>query len=154
DNLVSSGNTGFTLANAALTRTGGGAITLSSIELASLTGTAGDDVFTVGGWTGTATLNAGSGGTQDRVASSNDANFPLTNTSLTRSTGGPFTLANMDQASLTGGAGNNVFTVSGWSHAASIDGGGGTDRIISSNDSNLTLAGTTASSTLTRGSVI
>ena len=48
---------------------------------------AGDNDFTVSGWTGGAFLSGGSGGT-DSVISSNNANFTLSQTSLTRSDGG------------------------------------------------------------------
>ncbi len=137
DRVIQTVDANQTLTNALLTGTGSD--TLAGIEAATLTGGAGDNTFTVTGWTGTAIID-GAGGTADSIVSSNNANFVLANALLTRSTGGSFTLANVEQATLTGGAGNNTFTVSGWTNSATINGAGGTaDIIVSSNDANFLL---------------
>ena len=111
------------------------------MEVATLTGGAADNSFTVSGWSGTGTLD-GAGGT-DSVVATNDVDFTLTNTSLARTTLGALTLASIESATLTGGAANNSFTVSGWSGTGTLDGAGGTgDSIVATNDVDFTLANT------------
>src|SRR5439155_5618597 len=83
DVVIEIADVNFTLAATRLI--GPGSDALSGIEQALLTGGAGNNVFTVSGWAGTATL-AGGGG-QDTVVSANDANFVLSDIRLTRSTG-------------------------------------------------------------------
>jgi Ca2+-binding RTX toxin-like protein len=90
-------------------------------------------------------LSGGAG--TDTVRETANANFTLTNTSLSCS--GSDNLVSIEQAELTGGGSGNVFTVTGWSGRATIDGGAGTDRLVASNDghfklSNVRLARTTA----------
>ena len=98
-----------------------------------MTGGAAADSFDVSGWTGNATINGGAGA--DVIVSSNDANFVLTNTSLTRTMAGPvtsvFTLSGVESATLTGGAGNNVinagaFTLGG----VTLNGLAGNDTLV------------------------
>ena len=74
------------------------------------------------------------------VVSANDQDFVLSDALLTRSDGSNFALTSIEEAQLTGGASANKFTVSGWSKTATIDGGSSNDTIISSNDTNFTLA--------------
>ena len=134
DQLVLSQNTSFNLSDTALSRGSGGAFTLSNIEDARLTGGAGANVFTLSGWTGTATLISDSA---DRLVLTHDTNFTLTNSSLLRSGGGAVALGAIKDATLTGGTGNNAFTYSeNWAGAtgiASFDGAGGTDTLIAPN---------------------
>jgi hypothetical protein len=94
----------------------------------TLVGGGGNDQFIVSNATGTDTLNATGG--KGTLIASGDANYTLTNAKLTRSTGGTFTLLNIKNAVLTGGAGNDTFTVSGWTHSASLNGGGGTATVV------------------------
>jgi hypothetical protein len=115
----------FALTNTALSRTGRQQLALTRMENASLTGDANDNRFAVSLWTGTATLN-GLGGVNE-VVSANDADFTLSNTNLTRSTGGDFTLQGIGEATLTGGASANTFTVSGWTGTVDLNGSGGGD---------------------------
>lgn len=125
-NAVStSGN--FVLSNGLLRRTGRGDMVLQNIEEANLSGGADETQFTVSGWTSTANLNGGGG--VNRVISSNDANFTLTNTFLTRSTGGTFGLQGVTRATLTGGASANTFTL-GWTGVADLNGAVGGDTYI------------------------
>src|SRR5262249_38669884 len=134
----STNDTDFTLTNSILTRADGGSFTLANIESAQLTGGASPNRFTVSGWTHAATLDGGAN--TDTIISSNDTDFVLADALLTRNDGGSFTLANIENAELTGGASANRFTVSGWTHAATLDGGANTDTIISSNDTDFVLA--------------
>jgi Ca2+-binding RTX toxin-like protein len=80
---------------------------------------------------------------------SGDVNFTLWNTRLVGQ--GVDTLVGINGARLTGGAGNNVFNLSRWTLAASLDGGAGLDTVVSSinanaalTDARLTRAGTAA----------
>src|SRR6185436_6696481 len=123
------------LADTSLARAGSGTLTLSSIEVANLTGGGSANSFTVSGWTGTGTLD-GAGGS-DTVAATNDvANFTLTDTTLDRTGTGQLTLTSIEVANLTGGGSANSFTVSGWTGSASITGGGGSDTLVGPNTTN------------------
>ena len=76
----------------------------------------------------------------DTVSETGDVNFTLTNTSLVGV--GTDTLSSLEIAKLTGGAGSNVFDVSGWTSTvagSTLSGQGGTDRIVLSRDANMTL---------------
>ncbi|HKB02514.1 MAG TPA: calcium-binding protein, partial [Gemmataceae bacterium] len=143
DRVVSVNGGNFTLSNTSLVRSGGGAFALSGFERASLTGDGGDNVFTVGGWTGSATLTGALGA--DRVAATGKptaaTTFTLTDTSLKLTGGitGTFALAGIEQASLVGGAADDTFVVSGWTQVATVSGGGGTDKLVSVNDADFTL---------------
>ena len=110
---------------------------LSGISHAVLTGGPSDNRFTVSGWSGQATITGG-GGT-DTILSVNDADFTLTDALLTRSTGGTFQLVGIDRAQLTGGPGDNTFTVSGWTYDATLTGGGGIDTVVSTNNEDFAL---------------
>jgi hypothetical protein len=93
----------------------------------TLTGGGGNDIFNVSGSTGSDTLTQGSG--TGTVISNVDTNFTLTNTLLTQSNGGSFSLSGITNAVLTGGPGNNTFNVGGWTGPATLIGGGGTDTV-------------------------
>jgi len=84
-----------------------------------LDGKSGDD-FLDGG-TGNDDLNGGEG--TDSIKVTHDTSFTLTDTRLTRSTGEVDTLDNLEVASLTGGVHPNVFTLTGWTGNATINGG-------------------------------
>lgn len=74
----------------------------------SLPAWAGANTFTAGGWTGGGSLTGGDG--SDTVVAGKDADFTLTNTALSAGDGLDLTLAAVEVANLTGGAGNNTFT--------------------------------------------
>jgi hypothetical protein len=107
--------------------TNSGSDALTDVEEVSLNGGAADNTFTVSGWTAGGVTLDGAGGT-DRVVSANDADFTLADTALSRSAGGSFVLASIEQAGLTGGAGGNRFVVSAWTGSATLDGGLGLAR--------------------------
>ena len=140
DTIISSNDTDFVLADALLTRGDGASFTLASIESAQLTGGASANKFTVSGWSKTATIDGGAG--TNTIISSNDTDFVLADALLTRGDGASFTLTSIQTAQLTGGASDNKFTVSGWSHSATLDGGAGSNTIISTNDANFNLSDT------------
>lgn len=116
-----------------------------------LIGSAGADVIqgndgndTLTGNLGADSLDGGMG--TDIVIESRDANMALTDGSLKIGLSETNILVSVEQAALLGGAGNNTFTMTGWSNAASLDGGAGNDRIILTADINMTLG----ASSLTR----
>src|SRR5205807_1986641 len=123
----------FVLTNAALMRSDGVTFHLNGITQARLSGGAHDNTFDVSAFTGQATLDGAAGGA-DSVVSSNNANFTLTDTSLTRSTGGSFALgndsvqANGGNDTVDAGAGND--TVLGGAGDDSIIGGTGADLLV------------------------
>jgi hypothetical protein len=128
DVVAATDNADFTLADGNVTISTGASIYLTGITRANLTGGAGDNTFDVSRWTGTATLTGGGG--NDKVVAVNNANFTLTDTSLTRSSGGSFTLAAITGAVLSGGPGNNKLDASGFSGNASLYGAAGNDTLL------------------------
>ena len=144
DTVFEAADADFTLTNTSLAGGATGVDLLAGDERVQLAGGAGDNTFTVTGATDFAvTLTGGAGA--DQVVSTDDADFTLSNALLTRSTGGTFALAGIEQAALTGGAGNNAFTVSGWTGAATLAGGGGVDRVVATADANFNLSDTALS---------
>ncbi len=144
DSLVIAQDTSFTLGNAALSRGAGSPIALTGVEAASLTGGASANMFDLSGWTGTATLNGGSG--TDRLQLTQDTDFTLANSSLTRASGGALTLAGIEDAGLTGGSNANTFDLTGWSGTASLDGLDATNTLVAGQSTLLVLT----NSSLTR----
>ncbi len=67
-----------------------------------------------------------------------NVDFTLTNTNLVGV--GTDTLANFQIAKLTGGIGNNIFTVSDWTGGGTLTGSTGTDRIVATRDTDMTLS--------------
>ncbi len=163
DRLVEAGDVNFKLTKTSLT--GLGTDTLNWIEAASLTGGAGNNLLDASQFTGPVTLDGGAGndtllggagddvltgglgddvlnggaGT-DRVVEAGDVNFKLTNASLTGL--GNDTLIGVEQAALTGGAGNNLIDASLFSGSVTLDGGAGNDTLIGGAGNDLLLGGT------------
>jgi Ca2+-binding RTX toxin-like protein len=79
---------------------------------------------------------AGGAGT-DRLSASGDANFLIDNLLLASSGGGRIYFDDVEQATLTGGDGNNSLNAAGFSGAAILNGGNGNDALRggSGNDS-------------------
>jgi hypothetical protein len=77
-------------------------------------------------------------GAYHQPGESADVNFTLSNTRLVGL--GVDTLVGVNGAMLTGGAGNNLFDVSGWTLPAVIDGGAGSDMVLSTNNANFVLS--------------
>jgi RHS repeat-associated protein len=157
DTVAEAGDVHFTLSNNNCT--GPGIDTLSSIEQARITGSVNDNTFTVSGWTGTATIEGGLG--EDSIVSANDSSFTLTNSQLTRSTGGIFSFSGIESAQLTGGASGNSLnaaaftlgpvtldgaggddTLQGGTRSDWLIGGSGVDRVIAAGDVSFTLSNT------------
>jgi hypothetical protein len=138
DTIRAAKNTDFTLSDTTLATGDGMSLTLNAVSFANLTGGTGDHRFDVGGWSGGGALTGGGG--NDTVTATRDTNFTLADTSLSARDGLSLALAGIRTATLTGGAGNNAFDVSGWSGNATVTGGGGTDTVVASNDGDFTLA--------------
>ncbi|MEI7921717.1 MAG: HYR domain-containing protein [Planctomycetota bacterium] len=138
DTIISTRDANYTLTNTSLA-IGAQALTLSAIGVASLTGGLSANTFTVSGWTGSGTLTGGGG--LDTVVAVRDASFTLTNTSLAIGTQ-TLALSAIGVANLTGGVSANSFTVTGWTGAGTLTGGGGSDTVIATSDSNFTLTNT------------
>jgi hypothetical protein len=144
DAVAGAGNANWTLAPTVLRSTGGGQILITAVEQGRLTGGAGNNVLDATTFTGT-TFLSGQGGNDtlrggrgfDWVTESANANFTLSNTRLVGL--GVDTLIGVNGARLTGGAGSNVFNVSGWTLTAVLDGGAGSDMLVSSRNANHTL---------------
>jgi len=121
-------NLDFKLSDWNLTLSNGDSIALQSIPKAVLTGGSLDNTFDVSNWTGSATLNGGGG--NDRVQSTNDANFTLADSGLTRSTGGSFNLSGIDEAILTGGIDGTTIDATGFTGKAFLYGGAGNNTLV------------------------
>ena len=86
-------------------------------------------------------VNVTGGAGSDTIAVTRDANMTLSDGSLEVDGAYNLTLAGIEAANLTGGASDNLFTVSGWTGTGALDGAGGTgDRIVASKDTNFTLS--------------
>jgi hypothetical protein len=108
----------------------------------TLTGALGNN--TLSGGPGKNSLIGGKG--TNTVSEGGSGAFTLANAGVTLKSGTTTTLTDtltgFTQASLTGGPGNDTFTVSGWSHVASLNGGGGTDSVIAGGSTNFNLSDT------------
>ncbi len=87
------------------------------------------------GGPGDDTVDGGNGGDElaggpgtDRVVAAGNSSFTLTDTSLTGQ--GQDNLSSFEQASLTGGTGNNTLDASAFSGEATLDGGAGDDTYL------------------------
>ncbi len=147
DRVVARGDTDFRLTANQLT--GLGADTLDSIEEAYLTGGLGNNILDAAGFTGDLVILEGQAGDDtligrlvgiDRVRAQGDANFTLTDTQLTGL--GTDSLTDIDQATLSGYSGDNVFDASGFTRGAvTLSGGGGMDKLLGGNGNDTLLGG-------------
>lgn len=137
-------------------------VNVTGFERFNITGTAGDDSFigsagefvinggagndilvtgsgndTLTGGLGDDTLDGGEG--NDRLVEWGDVNFTLTNTSLTGL--GTDTLVSIEQASLAGGASDNVIDTTAFSGAVILDGGAGNDLLVSGSGDDILTGG-------------
>lgn len=95
---------------------------------------------------GGASYDGGTG--TDSVIVTANTDFTLTNSLLGLGAFGNVALANVESATLTGGASDNLFNVAGWTGAAVLDGGTGTDTIQFSQNADITLAPTSLTTSL------
>lgn len=134
DSVNVSKDANFVLTSTSLTASDGLNLVLATMEVANLTGGAGDNTFDVGGWNSTGTLSGGGG--INTVAATRNANLTLTNSSIAASGGFTMSLSAVTRAQLIGGTSANTFNLSGWSGGGSLEGGGGNDilAMTKSND--------------------
>lgn len=132
DTINETANSNFILTNSKLTRANGEEDTLNNIEIANLNGGAGNNTFTLTGWTGNGSLNGGGGA--DTVIWAANANFTLTDGSLNvtpvSGLASNFALSSIENAILTGGDGNNTLNAAGFSGSTILTGGLGNDILI------------------------
>ena len=122
----------FTLTDSQLSTADGMSLALDSIAIANLTGGVGNDTFDLLGWTGDGTIQGGGTGDWDTLLAQGEGSFTLTNTSLAITGRPTLALAAIEAAHLTGGGGDDTFTVSGWTGGGSLAGGGGTNTVTAS----------------------
>lgn len=122
----------FVLSDVALATTDGMSMRLQQVTLAALAGGNGNDTFDLSGWNGGGTLSGGAG--YDTFILMRDTDFVLADALLEMADGTQLVLAGLENAWLTGRASDNVFTISQWTGAGSIDGGAGLNRLVVSRD--------------------
>lgn len=106
-NTVSkSGDVNYTLSDTRLKSSDGMNMALANIQSANLTGGASNNYFELSGWTGSGTVTGG-GGT-NTVDKGGDLNYTLSDSRLKSSDGMNVTLADIQNAGLTGGGSANV----------------------------------------------
>jgi hypothetical protein len=140
DRVSATADADMTLADGNLKTSLGGSFLLTNIRQANLTGISLDNVFDVSLWTGTGLLTGGSG--LDRVVTVNDANLILSDTSLSRSSGGSFTLSGIKRATLGGGPGNNLLDAHAFSGDVLLYGAAGNDTLLGGSGNDYLDAGT------------
>ena len=132
DTIVASKDVNFTLSDSVLQTSDNMNLSLSGINRAMLTGGGSANSFELTGWTGSGKLTGGSG--NDTLAVTRNADITVTTTSsLTALDSVGFntmTLATIEAVNLTGGTGNNVFTLNNWLGAGIVTGGGGSDAVV------------------------
>ena len=147
--LIESRNSNFTLSDTSLVISADAATDiLAFVQEVSLTGGAGANLMDAATFTGNVTLLGGDGadtlrgglgndsldgqGGVDRLEQTADVNFTLATNSLA-GMGFDF-LSNIEEASLAGGASDNIFGVSGWNTVATLNGAAGNDRVVKTAD--------------------
>ena len=129
DRIVETADTDFRLSNLLLVRGTGEVDDLDDIEVAWLTGGAGNNRFDLTGWTGGGSVDGGAG--SDTLAWAADANFLLTTGQLLVSTAlGPTTLTSIEGAELTGGESDNLIDAHAFDGSTILSGGNGHDTLL------------------------
>jgi hypothetical protein len=125
DSVLESIGSNYTLTEGLLTGTGESFTDeLGGIKVANLDATnPNSNSFNVSGWTGTGSLNGLPG--ISMVIASKNANFDLTDTSLTSSEGMSMSLSGISAANLTGTGSGDVFVTSGWTQGGALKGNNG-----------------------------
>jgi hypothetical protein len=127
--VILSANANFTLTNGTLTLSTGGTFYLINIQNVLLTGGSSGSTFNVSGWAASATLTGQSGVANTVVVSQAASLMTLTNSLLTISGGGTFTLVNVANAVLTGGTTGTTFDVRAWTGTDTLNSQGGPNPV-------------------------
>ena len=141
DTVVWEGKGNVVLGNALLTTT---AIkgTMAAIGFAEITGDSSSATYDLNGWTGKATIEAGTG-TDTLMVRAISTNASLTDTALTVGTAQIGTLKDFENAILYGTSASQTFNVAGWTNTGSIFGVGGTDTLLDTGSGAFLMQGTT-----------
>ncbi|MCX8155585.1 MAG: hypothetical protein N3J91_03895 [Verrucomicrobiae bacterium] len=115
-----------------------------------LDGKGGDDLLD--GGPGNDELDGGEG--QDTIQETANTHFTLTDYRLIRGTGEVDLLRSIEVAHLTGGAGANTFTLTGWTGRGSLSGGDGLDTVVWAADANFTLSDASLTMSLASGPML
>jgi hypothetical protein len=118
----------FALTDSRLLTSDGMSLALQHLSVANLTGGPSNNLFDVGGWTGSGSIDGGGG--PNKVVATRDTDFNLSDTALSDSAGMALSLAHIQSAALTGGDGPNQFVVSNWTGNAVLDGRGDPDTYV------------------------
>ena len=115
--LVSSIDGNQELSNSQLKRTPASSTTVQTIAIigftqASLAGGASDNTMSIGGWTGSVTVDGGSG--YDTISVTTDTDFNIADGLIKRVGTGDATIIGIENGVFRGGAKANKFDVSGW----------------------------------------
>ncbi|MDI1313706.1 FlgD immunoglobulin-like domain containing protein, partial [Prosthecobacter sp.] len=175
DTIVAANNANFTLSNTTLGRSGTGGFTLTSIEVAKLTGGASANSFTVSGWTGSATID-GAGGTDSytvSVTGSGSGNVTINDSgagagdtltvngtsaaNLIAITGSRVSVgvevvnySNIESLTVNGLGGNDTFNITAAVIPTTVNGGSGNDIFtVTANTGGLTINGFDGVDTIT-----
>lgn len=140
DTIVENRDLNYTLTATQLLVTGGEVDTLTSIELAQLSGGASNNTFDLSAFPGSATIDGGVG--RDTFVGTSTGNFTISLSTVVTSLGVNYAFANLEVLLLTGSAGANTFTDNGWAGDATYDGGAGVDTLIENRNVNFTLSAT------------
>jgi Ca2+-binding RTX toxin-like protein len=88
---------------------------------------------------GTFTFNGGAGA-GDQITAIANVNYTLSDTSLSIPSNGSITLAGIEKASLTGGAGNNNIDASNFTGATTLNGAAGSDTLLGGSNDDMLIA--------------
>lgn len=120
-----------TLTDASLTR-GGQVLTLSGIHLAQLSGVSGNDEFNLAGWTGAATVTGGSGANNTLDGPNVASTWNFSSASAGNISAGANNIQFSQIKNFKGGSANDTFNLaSDQPVLGTIDGGGGTQNVLS-----------------------
>ncbi len=138
-------NAAFIVSNSNVTVTGLSSTSYSQFGTVTLLGGSGSDSFNVTSFTtGTGILAIDGAGGTNTIVAANDLNYSLSSTTLSRAGLQGIAITNIGLASLTAGANDNTFNITGFTGSGTLNGGGGNDVLISANGSysNITLTNT------------
>jgi hypothetical protein len=115
---------------------------MAAIGFAEITGDSSSATYDLNGWTGKATIEAGTG-TDTLTVRAIATNASLTDTALTIGTAQIGTLKDFENAILYGTSASQTFNVAGWTNTGSIFGVGGTDSLLDTDSGAFLMQGTT-----------
>lgn len=116
--------------------------TITSVENLSVVGGPSDNIFDASGWTGgTITVDGGGHTAGDTIKAAGDADFTVTDSSITINGAAGIALTNIERAELTGGPGDNILDASQFSGAVLMSGLGGNDELVAGTGTSILFGG-------------